>query len=199
MALLRQTVLRVGAVLLAAAALAGCAGSHSQPASLSTARFGNGISLRYPATWTRVNWCQSGMHVSPIALLTTARPGPTCNASAPSVYWPPRVQLDANGVAVTLADFAPPAGGGLAGFVANGRIAGVPAYLTKPAYGGVFTAQLSCPAGGRREVRGAYVGGLEVDAVICGPRLAAGEATVRALIKSIRFAATEPLRERRSS
>ena len=152
---------------------------------LATARFPGGISLRYPAAWTRVNWCQSGLHVTPIAVLTSTRPGPRCPKSL-NVTWPPSVRLAENGVAVVLAGFAPPDPTYWKKFKANARIGGKPANLTKSAYGHGG----ACPGGVRSQGRAAFVGGYWIAAIICGPDLAVGEASVRDLFASIHFAGT---------
>jgi hypothetical protein len=158
------------------------------------ARFGSGLSLRYPATWTRVDWCKEGLHFFPIALLTSAHDAPSCDRKTLDVTWPPTAHLARNGVAVALGAIAPP-GMVLSKPRSNARIGGRRAFLRKPVYGSEYDGALTCPTGVRREFRDAsifhpYGSGefIEVAAVICGPHLAAGEATVRHLLGTVRFA-----------
>jgi hypothetical protein len=168
-------------IALAAAAVITFRSNGSNAARRATAQFPGGISLSYPATWTRVDWCQSGMHVMPIALLTSAGPGPECDPKS-DVRWMPSQHLPENGVTIGLAGFAPPFPD-FWSFKGNARIGGKPARLTKPTYG----RESDCAAGARSEYRAVYVGGYEVQALICGPHLAAGDAAVRGVFASIRF------------
>ncbi len=66
-------------------------------------------------------------------------------------------------------------------------------------YGRASDTAQTCPAGVKPEYRGAAIlppgatfGYVDVEAVICGPDLAAGEATVRDVLASVRFAPTAP-------
>jgi len=153
----------------------------------------HGFSLRHPAAWARDNWCWTGATVDPIALLTTAQPWPKCSKPVTGVgaSWPPAERLGADGMSVDLA-----LEGVFPGVkeIWNARVDGRPAYLASPAYGRKRDAAVTCPAGVRREFRAASIEppgaentALTVAAVICGPRLAAGEAAFRRMIRSVRF------------
>ncbi len=179
-------------VALASAAALALRSSGSVGGRLLTARFpAYGLSLRYPAAWTRADWCQTGLHVIPIALLTTTHPGPKCDPKAADVVWPPEARLAAHGVAIALSADAIFTGSKITW---NTRIGGRLAYLAKPAYGRKYDTALACPAGTRREYRSALIRRpaamnemFAVAAVICGPDLGAGDATLRHLLASIRL------------
>lgn len=166
--------------------------SGSVEGRLSTAKFPSyGLTLRYPATWTRVDWCQAGLHVIPIALFTTTHLGSNCDPKAGEVVWPPAARLAVNGMAIALSADAIFPG---AKIMWNTRIRGRLAYLAKPSYGREYDTALACPAGATREYRSALIRRpaamnemFAVAAVICGPDLAAGNATFRDLLASIRL------------
>lgn len=164
---------------------------------LATARFPSyGLSLRYRTSWARIDWCWDHHYVIPITFLTTTHPGPRCDAHTPNDPWPPETQLAANGVAVGVSDNAIPGGGTISG--GNTRFRGRLAYLSKPSYvwkkNYVFSPA-TCPTASRSEYRYFWVQEppprtgeiIEVDAVICGPDLAAGQASLRHLLASIRL------------
>jgi hypothetical protein len=157
----------------------------------ATARYAQwGFSLRYPRTWTRVDWCWAGASItSPIGLLTNAEPAPTC--PGPTVQggssFPPPEQLGSNVVSVFLAN-----GGVLPGEKLrwNARVGGKPAHVARPYYrANVSPSMVTCPAGVRREYRIVNIAAAlgVVGATICGPNLAAGNAAVDRILASIRF------------
>ncbi len=166
-------------------------GPGGAPATADFPQFG--VSLRYPAAWTQLACSEDYLiHVMPIALLTTVRPAPSCSQpmkTGVAVSWPPAAQLGENGVSVALsiASFPLPAGKRPTW---NARVGARRARVTvSPPRAGV------CPAGARGEYRTIAIqdGASATNAVfavtadICGPDLAAGEAGLREVLRSIRF------------
>jgi len=152
-----------------------------------------GLSVRYPSSLARVDWCFAGGHVTPITLLTTAHPTPKCTKPVVGVgaSFPPAERLRRGGVSVELAFQAVFPG---AKVMWNTRIDGQPANVARPAYGRKNDTAVTCPTGVRREYRsvaikrpGAMNELLTVHAVICGPHLAAGDAAFDRILASIRF------------
>jgi hypothetical protein len=156
-----------------------------------------GVSLRYPAAWTRLD-CTTwfpGTLVNPISLLTTARPAPKCPPPR-TIAFPPPERLEAGGAVVFLAH------GYALQFKPNASIDGQPALIRPRTVGSAMYVGASslttipCPAGVRREYRAAYIKRpghhphdmFTVAALICGPHFAAGDAAVSNLLASMRFA-----------
>jgi hypothetical protein len=134
-----------------------------------------GVSLRYPAAWTRLD-CTYGLQSSgnPISLLTTAQPA-TC-PNGRTLVFPPPERLGPDGAVV---------------FLGHGLFL----YFAARYVGASSLKTVSCPAGVRREYRAAYIKRaghpndvFTVAALICGPHFAAGDAAVSNLLASIRFA-----------
>lgn len=152
-----------------------------------------GVSLRYPRSWARVDWCWTGANVIPIALLTSAHPKPECTKPAVGVRasFPPAERLGKNGVSVELAFQAIFPG---AKATWNAHIGGQPAMVARPAYGRRYHAAVTCPTGVRREYRSVAIKRpaatnelFTVNTVICGPDLADGNAALDRILASIRF------------
>ena len=207
----RRTLIALAALLLAGLA-AGLTFAFRSPGGgspngggLTSANYSQlGVSLRYPASWTRLD-CTTwypGNAGTPISLLTSAQPAPAC-PSARTPEFPPPERLGPDGAVVFLSRTTIPAStppnlslGGLP----NASIDGRPAYISPPRFtGGYFGASVltsvPCPAGVRREYRTAYVKRpgtantvFTVAALICGPHLATGDAAVSNLLASMRFA-----------
>jgi hypothetical protein len=148
------------------------------------------FSLRYPGPWTLANWsCQpSNPEITPIAVLTNAQPAPKC--PGPTEYggysFPPRQQLGANTVSISLAN------GDLAPFAKlrwNARVDGRPARIERPASG--RDPLVGCAGGNRHESRQVFIKAphvlLNLGATICGPDLATGNAALNRILASIRF------------
>jgi hypothetical protein len=181
-------------VLVVSAALVGSVAAAALASGLATkARFTRyGFSLLYPQSWTQVDHhCAQGLHVMPIAALTTARPAPTCTETVLAgggMSYPPAVQLGKKGVAVLLALEATLG----AKLTWKTHVGGKPANIARPVYGREDAAAVTCPAGVRREYRGVYIrrpgnAMIAIATVICGPNLAAGNAVFRRVLSSIRF------------
>lgn len=198
----RRVLIALG-ILLAAALAAGLTFAFRSPGGgspngggLTSASYSQwGVSLRYPAAWTRLdcNWA-TGSLVNPISLLTSARPAPTC-PTAGTMEFPPPERLEANGAVVFL-------GHGFAlQFKPNASIDGQPALIRPRTVGSAMyvgahsLTTVSCPAGVRREYRAAYIERpghpkdmFTVAALICGPHFGTGDAAVSNLLASMRFA-----------
>jgi len=75
----------------------------------------------------------------------------------------------------------------------NARIGGESTNVSRPVYGRRYHGAVTCPTGVRREFRSVAIKSaaqdwlFTVNAVICGPHLAAGNAAVNDVIASIRF------------
>jgi len=164
---------------------------------LATARFpGYHLSFRYPSAWQRKDWCWSGEHLSPITLLTTVKPAPDCTTSTPLIGvetpFPPPQGLGSNGLAAWWysTDRAPRV-------TPNAQVDGRPARITVRTQrgrraGDLFVACVGPRAGHRflsAQIRGASssVPQVRLDAVICGPDFASGEAEVRQMLASARL------------
>jgi hypothetical protein len=152
-----------------------------------------GLLVRYPSSLARVDWCWAGPHVIPITLLTTAHPTPKCTKPVVGVgaSFPPAERLKKGGVSVELAFQAVLPG---AKVTWNARIDGQPANVARPAYGRKHHTAVTCPTGVRREYRSVAIKRpaamnqlLTVNAVICGPHLAAGDAALDRILASISF------------
>jgi hypothetical protein len=150
------------------------------------------MSLRYPSAWTRVDWsCQAMMEVTPIAVLTNARPAPKCPGPTfrGGYSFPPHQRLGPDVVSIALMD-----GIGLGVKPKwNTQIDGRPAHIWRPAQVRASESSFtSCAAGGPSEYRAAMIDTprgrlLGVHAAICGPDVAAGTAAVNKVIASLRF------------
>lgn len=148
------------------------------------------FSLRYPGPWTLASWsCQpSTPEITPIAVLTNAKPAPKCpkRTEYGGYSFPPRQQLGANVVSISLAngDGAP-----FAKLRWNARVDGRPARIERPAY--ERDPLVGCGGGNRRESRQVFIKApralLNVGATLCGPDLAAGNAAVNRILASVRF------------
>ena len=176
--------------LVAGVALA--AGSPSGFVKVSFPRFR--VSLRHPAAWATLKWCWTGAQETPVALLTPAQPPPRCTKPVVGVAssFPPAEQLGAGDVVIAISDLGLFPG---AKDTWNARIGGQAADIGPPAYGDKYDTAVTCPAGVRREYRSAGVRWaraqnalLKAEAVICGPDLAAGNATFLRVLHSVRFA-----------
>ncbi|HUJ56314.1 MAG TPA: hypothetical protein VLW49_10045 [Gaiellaceae bacterium] len=185
------------AVLAVAAAVAGtpAASSPGQSPGDARARYPDyGLSFRYPANWTRVDWCWIGASfVTPITLLTSVRPAPTCTSTTHSgTSWPPRQRLGTNDVTVLWSLDGFP--GGLREPGRRTRIAdraALLAYLSPGAPHGRFAV---CRRLGARRMMQATIPAKAPDnyvfAVAClrGPDFAPGERAVVAMLASTRLA-----------
>lgn len=192
----RRRWLGAGLLVLAAATTAGLTfglrpTGPENGRELVTARW-DGVSVRYPSSWAHVDWCWTGLHFAPLALLTTAHPAPKCTKLGHSFSFPPAERLEMDGVSVTLAVQAifPP---GAKTPTWNARIGGQPANVSRPVYGRRSYGAVTCPTGVRREFRSVAVKSaaqgelFTVSAVICGPHLTASDAAVERLIASLSF------------
>lgn len=173
---------------------------------LATAKYPQGgVSFRYPSGLTSVALCGSfGMRrpkgaVGAIAFVTSGRANTSYCHSAIPPHWPPWVGLGTNGVSIVVARVEKWPGGYRAKW--HGRLAAwPPAYSSSPA----SHFRFGCPAGGRHETRSVAIrngdrpevarAGLPpspevftVDAVICGPNFAVGNAAVNRILASIHF------------
>jgi hypothetical protein len=131
--------------------------------------------------------------VIPIALLTTAHPAPQCTKPlvGVGVSFPPAERLEKGGVSVELALQAVFPGTKVSW---NARIDGQPAHVMRPAYGRKNQAAVTCPTRVRREYRSIAIEHpaavnqlLMINAVICGPRIAAGDAALDRILATISF------------
>lgn len=190
----RRRWLVVGAIIAAAAVAAGFTFGLGPTGPESGSGFAtaswDGVSVRTPSSWARVDWCWTGPHLTPIALLTTAHPAPECTKPGRSFFFPPAEHLGMGAVSVELATQWIRPG---AKPTWNASVGGQPAIISPPVYGAAAHAAVTCPTGMRREFRSVAVkppaqdGLFTVDAVICGPHLAAGNAAVDRIIASISF------------
>jgi hypothetical protein len=157
---------------------------------------GYGFEFRYPPRWQREDWCWLGTSVFPLLLLTTAHTAPTCQ---PNVEFgsgtplPPPERLARNGISVwwfASNRASPPPGG------PNATLDGQPARITVRRQSTRRTSKsyVNCTTGTTQRYLTAWIRGttrdvrqIEVGAVICGPRFAAGEAAVREMLDSLRF------------
>jgi hypothetical protein len=168
--------------LLAAFALAAaCAGLLAAWATASTrtherastAVFRNGlVSFRYPASWSATISKQRGLHVEPMVYLTTARGRPAG-------------RLAPNGVLVTWENRTFP---GVIHFPgASTRVGDHAARLAveRPGACGGLGADETISVAIAGQAPGSWT---QVDACLRGPRLAALERQLRALLASARFA-----------
>jgi hypothetical protein len=205
----RQRRMLIGlAVLLLAGLSAGLTfvfrspgGSSPHGGGLTSANYSSfGVSLRYPAAWTRlhcVNWFGDGTG-TPISLLTSAQPAPTCPRPFTESTFPPPQRLRADGVMVFLFDTEIP---GYVRLKWNARVDHQPASVPLRTFGAPkffrahYLTGVYCPASVRREYRAAYVKrpqprtiveAFAIGALICGPDIAAGDAAVRNLVASMR-------------
>jgi hypothetical protein len=157
---------------------------------MAAARFSQyGFSVRYPRVWTRVDWsCHAFAGPTPIAVLTNAQPAPTCpgpiaQGGGVSFTFPPRQQLGANVVSISLTN-----GTALVKPHWNGHINGFPAVIAPIVRHSEWW--FTCPAGESAESRSFLIGNrgrLGVLAGICGPDLAAGNRAVNRILTSLRF------------
>lgn len=171
----------------------------SGPRLASAAYPGYNLSFRYPSTWRRVDWCETGTVVSPIAVLTTARKAPKCagpNAFSFGTPFPPPQLLPRNGLTVALQYsnrsrlHVPPANA-----TVGGRPASVRAGWKRVPHITVVKVGAICGKVGTRERTlvaqvphvVAPTGVLRIAALICGPDFAAGEAAVRRVLATVRF------------
>ena len=185
---------RKAQLLVVVVLLAGTASAALASGSPVKARFTNyGFSVRYPSSLTRTNWCWTGMHVFPIAVLTDAAP-PVCDPNANPMTWPPAQPLGAGQMSVFFSLVAPPGVRANLGGHWNARIGGRRARVSRPAYGDTYDLAVTCPAGAQREFRDAGILRphtskelIEVLAVMCGPNLASADATFGRVLHSIRF------------
>lgn len=108
----RRLLFALGIVLFStlgvgvAMAVASSTGNASSGGGFARASFPRyGLSVRYPSSLTRVNWCWAGPHVILITLLTTAHPTPKCTKPVVGVgaSFPPAERLEKGGVSVELA------------------------------------------------------------------------------------------------
>ena len=165
--------------------------------SLARARYpGYGLSFRYPSDWRREDWCWIGTAKFPLTLLTTAQPAP-CDPGIEPVNigtpLPPAQRLGSDGVAAWWIATARPGEA-----VANAHVGGKPARITVKSESTRRTEKsyVNCVGTGPTQRRlnaqiqspSSGVGQIQVGAVICGPDFAAGEADVRQMLGSVRFA-----------
>jgi hypothetical protein len=206
----RRTLIALALLLLAGLA-AGLTFAFRSPGGgspngggLTSANYSQlGVSLRYPASWTRLDcttWLQ-GNAATPISLLTSAQPAPAC-PSARTPEFPPPERLGPDGAVVFLSrGIFPASNPNLSlGGRPNASIDGRPAYISPPRFSALYfgasvLASVPCPAGVGREYRTAYVRRpgtantvFTIAALMCGPHLATADAAVRNLLASMRFA-----------
>ena len=173
---------------------------------LATAKYTqDGVSFRYPSGLTSVELCGSFGTPRPkgavgaIAFVSSGRVNYTYCHSAIPPHWPPLVGLATNGVSIVVARVEKWPGGYRPTW--QGRLAAWPtAYLASPA----SHFRFGCPAGGRHETRSVAIRSgdrpdvvragsrpssevFTVDAVICGPNFAVGNAAVNRILASIHF------------
>jgi hypothetical protein len=188
-------VLALGGVAAGVTLSLGSSGARGR--SLARANFpGFGLSFRYPSDWQREDWCWLGTAEFPLTLVTTG-PLPPCDpGQEPVNIWtplPPAQLLGSNGVAAWWI-----ASNRSLGVRPNAKVDGEPARITvrreptrrtQHSYVNCvgtgatqrhLSAQIQSPSSGANHV--------EVGAVICGPDFAAGEAAVRQMLDSARFA-----------
>jgi hypothetical protein len=175
----------------------GKASSASTPdRRLTLATFpGYRLSFRYPPAWHREDWCWLGTSVYPLTLLTTAKP---TRCQAGNVFGfqsplPPPQRMGSHGVAAWWS-----ATDRRSSAVANARVGGKPARITVTSESTRRTphSYVNCVGAGTRQRRltaviegpNSRIREFHVGAVICGPDFAAGEADVRAMLASVRFA-----------
>ena len=183
-------------LVVVAVLLLGAAGGALASGSPVKARFTNyGFSLRYPGAWTRVNWCWVGIHVMPIAVLTSAQQAPTCTPPVVGVgaSFPPDEALGVGEMSLYLSESSYPRPPGSKPSW-NARIGGRPTRLSPPVYGDKTDTAVTCPADARREFRYAAVeephgagAVINVEAMMCGQGLASENAQFRQVLSSIRF------------
>ena len=204
----RRTLIALALLLLAGLA-AGLTFAFRSPSGgspsgggLTSANYSQwGVSLRYPATWTRLDctswagYLQNGKRYglfAPISFLTSAQPPPTCGA--PLTTFPPPERLGPGGAIVVLSY------GPSLGLKWKESFNGQPAFIRRPTFGtaSYLGAQelstVPCPAGGRRESRAVYIkrqtphSMFTIAALTCGPNLATADAAVRNVLASMSFA-----------
>ena len=198
----RRALLAVGLFVLAGLAVGlslafrspGRGGPGGAPSGgFSSATYSQwGVSLRYPSSWTRLQ-CKAWAVVGGISLITNAQPAPTCPPSRRNgTSFPPPENLGANEAVIWLAQ-SPMLPGSKIRW--NARIGGQPANVPPHAYGAKYLVDQICPTGARREYRNITIESaragrsmLSVGALICGPHFATGDAAVRNLLASMRFA-----------
>ncbi len=192
----RRRLLATAAVILIAAAAGGLtlglrSGGGGDSGTVNYAA--DGLAVRYPSALTRVDWCWSGPHFSPIAILTTAQPTPKCTKPGGGLRFPPAERLGDNGVSVELANVAVMPGV-RRNWNGNARVGDQPANVETPVYDRSYHGRITCPAGDRREFRSVAImpnggdnGLFTISAVICGPDLAAGNRSVDGILASLRF------------
>jgi hypothetical protein len=197
----RRALVALGVVLLAGSALGvslalrspGGGSPGATPSGVvSSGNYADGISLRYPSGWTRLQ-CRTFAWASRdlISLLTTARRVPTCKVHLHPGPIPPPENLGANGAAIFI---SAPHIGSSARLRWNARIGGQPANVPlQRTYRTKYLGDQVCPGTTHREYRYITIklsnmSLMNVGALICGPHFANGEAAVRRVLASMRFA-----------
>lgn len=186
-------VVVAGGAAGAAVALSGGSGTRLTAASFP----GYELSFRYPASWKRVDWCWTETNVSPITVVTTARKPPVCQESTVfggGTPLPPPELLQPDGVSVSWQYFDRP---GQKVPPPNGTVGGRPASVRlgwQRVRGRIAHGPICGKDGTRERTLVAEVphvltstGVMRVDAMMCGPDFAAGEATVRRVLATARF------------
>jgi hypothetical protein len=193
----RWVVIGAGIVVVAAAAIGSALAFSGSKARLTDAKFpGYRLSFRYPAGWTREDWCWVGTSVFPLTLLTTAPVAPTCERDptiGSGTPLPPPQRLNSNGVVAwwfasderTTTSLRP-----------NAELDGRPARITVRSESTRRTSKsyVNCRTGATQRFLTAAIHGpssavsqIQVGAVICGPDFTSGLADVRKMLDSARF------------
>jgi hypothetical protein len=185
-------------VVTAAAIGSAVAFSGSSGARLTDAKFpGYQLTFRYPAAWTRKDWCWVGTSVFPLTLLTTAREAPSCEQDSSigsGTPLPPPQRLGSNSV---VAWWFASNERSASSFKPNAQLDGQPARITvrRESTRRTSKSYVNCRIGGTQRFLTASIHGprsgvsqIDVGAVVCGPDFASGLADVRKMLDSIRLA-----------
>jgi hypothetical protein len=197
----RRALIAFGAALLAGLALgvtlalqspSGGSPRANPTGAVASGNYVDGISLRYPSGWTRLHcgtfaWASHDL----ISLLTTARRVPTCKVRLHPGPFPPAENLGANGAAIFI--FGNHVGSATRVRL-NARIGGQRANVPlQRMYRTKYLGDQVCPGATHREYRYITIklsrtSLMNVGALVCGPHFATGEAAVRNVLASMRFA-----------
>lgn len=193
----RWVVIGAGIVVVAAAAIGSALALSGSGARLTDAKFpGYQLSFRYPAAWTRKDWCWVGTSVFPLTLLTTAPVAPTCEQDSSigsGTPLPPPQRLESNSVVAWwfASDERTPTS-----LRPNAELDGQPARITVRSESTRRTSKsyVNCRAGATQRFLTASIHGgpssgvsqIDVGAVICGPDFTSGLADVRKMLDSVR-------------
>jgi hypothetical protein len=185
-------------VVVAAAAIGSALAFSGSGARLTDAKFpGYQLSFRYPAAWTRTDWCWVGTSVFPLTLLTTAHEAPACEQDSSigsGTPLPPPQRLASNSVVAWWFASDERSPGSLK---PNAQLGGQPARITvwRESTRRTSKSYVNCRTGGTQRFLTASIHGprsgvsqIEVGAVVCGPDFASGLADVRKMLDSVHLA-----------